>query len=123
MVNKQIPTIYNYTFCGEFHRDLFEAAWREYDDMIKHNEGKLPVEEINWYFIKEMMRGMQVNKLKYPPQNWKQPMDNPDELLYAAQRHLLEILCGNLIDEEDGIEHSVKVANNMAMYHYQMNNI
>lgn len=115
----KVPTIYDYTFCEEFNRDMYEKAWLKYNNMIKHKEGKLPVEEINWEFIKAMMEGMQANKHKYPPQNWKNPMDNPNDLLYAATRHILEMLCGNLIDKEDGIRHSVKVANNMAMFDYQ----
>lgn len=88
--------------------------------MIKETQGKLPVQEIDWEFIKEMMEVMLVNKSKYPPENWKQKMDNPKELLYAAQRHFLELLVDNPIDSEDGYKHSLKVCLNLMMYNYQL---
>ena len=88
--------------------------------MIKHKDNKLPIQEIDWEFIKEMMEVMLVNKSKYPPENWKQKMDNPKELLYAAQRHLLEVLCGSEIDEEDGKKHITKIALNLMMYNHQL---
>lgn len=91
--------------------------------MIKETQGKLPIQEIDWEFIKEMLATMSRNKDKYPSENWKEKMDNPKELINAAQRHLLEILTDKETDKEDGSLHCVKVALNCMMYYHQINNL
>jgi len=84
---------------------------------IKENEGKLMVEELYWPFIEEMAKVMTVNKQKYPPKNHLKKMDK-EQLLAAAQRHMLEIWKGEEQDV-DGTSHITKVATNMMMYYIQ----
>lgn len=88
-------------------------------ESIKFSEGKLPIQEIDWNFIIEMLEVMQYNKSKYPPENWKKKMDKPEELLHAATRHLLQVLTGNLIDIS-GHSHLPMIALNCMMYAYQL---
>lgn len=88
--------------------------------MIKETQGKLPIQEIDWEFVKEMLITMNKNKGKYPDENWKRRMDKPIELIYAAQRHLLEVLTDEEIDSEDNSYHIVKVALNCMMYYHQL---
>ena len=87
---------------------------------IKQTEGKTSYSEIDWSFIEKMAKCMNLNKGKYPPKNWQKPM-NPNLLLDAAQRHLIELQKDNLLDKENGVEHAVAVALNMMMYSYQQN--
>jgi len=90
---------------------------------LKHSEGKLMYDELDWKFIEGMAKKMTLPKLsgKYPKGNWKKPLD-VNELLAACQRHLSEVWNGNFVDEEDKLHHCFGIAANAMMIYYQLKN-
>ena len=100
-------------------KDSFDDNYESTSQGLKQSEGKLMVQELYWPFIEQMARVMTINKEKYPPKNYMRPMDK-EELLAAAQRHMLSMWLGEEIDPTDGQPHSVKVATNMMMYYCQV---
>ena len=83
----------------------------------KETEGKLPY-ELDWRFIEQMAQRMQINKGKYPPYNWKNPIELKD-LLDALTRHMIEVLDGNYNDEGE-LDHLPAIACNAMMLWYQL---
>jgi hypothetical protein len=63
---------------------------------MKEINNKLPV-EYNWDFLQAQLERMALNKDKYPPNNWKKPIDI-ELLKQSLFRHVLEIMKGNYED-------------------------
>lgn len=87
---------------------------------IKESEGKLDY-ELDWDFIKGMAVRMSQNKGKYPPYNWKKPID-VDKLKQSISRHFIEVQEGNYKDEEQDYGHLYALACNAMMIIYQLEN-
>jgi len=84
---------------------------------IKETEGKLHY-EIDWAFIEAMAKRMAINKGKYPPENWKKPMDTAN-LTQPLTRHFVEVMKGNYNDETE-LGHIEALACNAMMLWYQI---
>ena len=84
---------------------------------IKDSKDKLNY-ELDWEFLEGMAERMQVNKDKYPPYNWKNPMDL-EKLRQALFRHCLEIMKGNFSDEQV-CGHLFAIACNAMMINHQL---
>lgn len=86
---------------------------------IKETDGKL-FYEFDWQFIEEIAKRMQANKGdKYPPYNWKKPIDI-EELKQAINRHHIEVMKGNYKDEDEELGHVVSYACNAMMLWHQL---
>jgi len=86
----------------------------------KEEENKLSY-ELDWDFISQMAKRMAKNKSKYPPYNWKKPIDK-ECLKQAMFRHMLEIMKGNNQDEGEETGHITAIALNAMMLNYQLKN-
>ena len=86
----------------------------------KETEGKTPM-ELDWSFIKQMAERTAQNKKKYPPYNWKKPMDI-DKLKDSLMRHLLEVMEGNYEDDGREMGHLEAIALNAQYINYQLKN-
>lgn len=87
------------------------------DEGIKEDEDKLDY-EIDWKFVESMARRMAKNKGKYPPNNWKKPIE-VDKLKNAMARHFMEIMNGNYTEDTEN-DHLVAIALNAMMINYQL---
>ncbi len=87
---------------------------------VKEEDGKLNY-ELDWGFLTQMAERMSKNKDKYPPYNWKKPMDI-EKLKQATFRHMLEIMNGNYEDDGRMLGHLEAVALNAMMINYQLKN-
>lgn len=83
----------------------------------KISEGKT-VYEFDWDFIKGMGDRMSKNKGKYPPYNWKKPID-VEELKQALFRHTIEVMKCNYKDDGQDFGHLFAVALNAMMIYFQ----
>lgn len=86
---------------------------------IKESNGKLHY-ELDWDFIELMALKMSKNKTKYPPYNWKKPID-VEGLKQAMFRHVIEVMKGNYKDDVGG--HLESIALNAMMINYQIKNL
>lgn len=85
----------------------------------KETEGKLSY-ELDWRFIEAMAKRMQDNKKgKYPPYNWKKPIDI-EELKQAINRHHVEVMDGVYDDGDEYLGHVVAYACNAMMLWHQL---
>jgi hypothetical protein len=92
----------------------------------KETANKLSYSEIDPYFLEQMARRMQKGKEKYGPNNWKK-LSDINELLDAAQRHLLELRkmvqedFEPLPGQESEAQHCAALACNAMFIHYHLN--
>lgn len=84
----------------------------------KESNGKLSY-ELDFEFIKQMAERMVTNKGKYPPYNWKKPVDIED-LKQANFRHILEIMEGRYEDDGREFGHLEALALNSMFINYQL---
>ena len=89
-------------------------------DKGKISEGKLNY-ELDWEFLTLLAERMQKGKEKYQPYSWKKPT-NIEDLKQALFRHVLEILKGNLEDDEQEYGHIGAATANLMMMYYQIRN-
>ena len=87
----------------------------------KEKEGKL-TPEIDWEFVKEMMKRMQKNKGKYPSYQWWHKKLSVEDLQDALARHFLDISLGEYEDEGDEHGHLIAIACNAMMIYRQLKN-
>ena len=98
----------------------------EDETAYKETENKLSYSEIDPYFLEQMARRMQKGKEKYEPNNWKK-LSDINELLDAAQRHLLELRkmmeedFEPLPGQESEAQHCAALACNAMFIHYHLN--
>ena len=98
----------------------------EAETAYKETANKLSYSEIDPYFLEQMARRMQKGKEKYGPNNWKK-LSDINELLDAAQRHLLELR--KMVEEdfeplpgqESEAQHCAALACNAMFIHYHLN--
>jgi len=88
---------------------------------IKEIENKVSYSEIYWSFIEQMAIRMNDNKEKYGTHNYRKPLQNKDELLDAALRHLIKIIEPLPEDIETKEQHIAAVSCNLMMFLYQKN--
>lgn len=86
----------------------------------KESCGKLSY-ELDFEFIEGMAQRMAQNKSKYPPYNWKKPLD-PESLKQALFRHVVEIMKDNYQDDGRDYGHFESIALNAMMIVYQLKN-
>ena len=99
---------------------------RETEPAYKETTNKLSYSEIDPYFLEAMARRMNEGKKKYGPNNWKK-LSDINELLDAAQRHLLELR--KMMEEdfepipgqETDLQHCAALACNAMFIHYHLN--
>jgi len=87
---------------------------------IKESEDKIDYSELDWEYIDAMTIRMAKN-IKYPPENWKKPMDIK-ELAKSAMRHARRILQPLEGDTETDLEHAEALGCNGMMINYQIKN-
>jgi hypothetical protein len=87
---------------------------------IKESEDKIDYSELDWEYIDAMAVRMAEN-IKYPPENWKKPMD-VKELAKSAIRHARKILQPVEGDTETDLEHAEALGCNGMMINYQLKN-
>lgn len=86
----------------------------------KETDGKLPI-EFDWEFLEGVLSRIAQNKGKYEPYNWTKPMDI-DKLKESLFRHTLEVMKGNLQDENDEFGHLFAlVCNAMFIFRQEKN--
>lgn len=99
---------------------------RETEPAYKETNNKLSYSEIDPYFLEAMARRMNEGKRKYGPNNWKK-LSDINELLDAAQRHLLELRkmmeedFEPLPGQETDLQHCAALACNAMFIHYHLN--
>lgn len=99
---------------------------RETEPAYKETTNKLSYSEIDPYFLEAMARRMNEGKKKYGLNNWKK-LSDINELLDAAQRHLLELR--KMMEEdfepipgqETDLQHCAALACNAMFIHYHLN--
>lgn len=98
----------------------------ETEPAYKETTNKLSYSEIDPYFMEAMARRMNEGKRKYGPNNWKK-LSDINELLDAAQRHLLELRkmmeedFEPLPGQETDLQHCAALACNAMFIHYHLN--
>ena len=98
----------------------------EAETAYKDTASKLSYSEIDPYFLEQMARRMQKGKEKYGPNNWKK-LSDINELLDAAQRHLIELRkmvqedFEPLPGQESEAQHCAALACNAMFIHYHLN--
>lgn len=98
----------------------------EIEPAYKETTNKLSYSEIDPYFLEQMARRMNEGKRKYGPNNWKK-LSDINELLDAAQRHLLELRkmmeedFEPLPGQETDLQHCAALACNAMFIHYHLN--
>ena len=86
----------------------------------KETDGKLPI-EFDWECLEGVLSRIAQNKGKYEPDNWTKPMDI-DKLKESLFRHTLEVMKGNLQDENDEFGHLFAlVCNAMFIFRQEKN--
>jgi len=87
---------------------------------LKESENKVDYGELDWEYIDAITIRMAKNT-KYPPENWKKPMDIK-ELAKSAIRHARKILQPVEGDTETHLEHAEALGCNGMMINYQLKN-
>ena len=85
---------------------------------IKETFGKLNY-ELDFEFITALAERMDANKGKYPPYNWKLPM-NVEKLKQALFRHVIDIMKDNYADDGRDFGHIEAAACDLMMILYQL---
>lgn len=133
-INKQDGTWFTYTpeYLFQIGDGYDSTDWknslvsRETEPAYKETNNKLSYSEIDPYFLEAMARRMNEGKRKYGPNNWKK-LSDINELLDAAQRHLLELR--KMMEEdfepipgqETDLQHCAALACNAMFIHYHLN--
>lgn len=86
---------------------------------LKDKKDKLDY-ELDWDFITSMAEKMQLNKDKYPPYNWKKPMDI-ENLKQALFRHTIQVMKNNFNDQNE-LDHLSSIALNAMFIYCQLAN-
>lgn len=111
---------------SDWQNSLVSRENIETQPAYKETTNKLSYSEIDPYFLEQMARRMNEGKRKYGPNNWKK-LSNINELLDAAQRHLLELRkmmeddFEPLPGEETDLQHCAALACNAMFIHYHLN--
>ena len=128
-----VPEIPEYLFqigdgfdASDWQNSLVSRETTESESAYKETKNKLSYSEIDPYFLEQMARRMQKGKEKYGPKNWKK-LSDINELLDAAQRHLLELR--KMMEEdyepipgqETDLQHCAALACNAMFIHYHLN--
>lgn len=111
---------------GDWKNSLISRETEQPETAYKETVNKLSYSEIDPYFLEQMARRMQKGKEKYGPNNWKK-LSDINELLDAAQRHLLELRkmvqedFEPLPGQESEAQHCAALACNAMFIHYHLN--
>lgn len=111
---------------SDWKNSLISRETDQPETAYKETANKLSYSEIDPYFLEQMARRMQKGKEKYGPNNWKK-LSDINELLDAAQRHLLELR--KMVEEdfeplpgqESEAQHCAALACNAMFIHYHLN--
>ena len=115
---KKLPAGYIVNEITPLNKEEFEKQGCGFYQGTKQSEGKLNY-ELDFGFIKQLAERMAQNKGKYPPWNWKKPI-NPEELKQALYRHINEVMEGTTEDEGREFGHLESIAINAMMINYQL---
>lgn len=111
---------------SDWKNSLVSRETTEPETAYKETANKLSYSEIDPYFLEQMARRMQKGKEKYGPNNWKR-LSDINELLDAAQRHLIELRkmvqedFEPLPGQESEAQHCAALACNAMFIHYHLN--
>lgn len=100
------------------HNLKFKNRSKKMSEGIKESEGKLNY-ELDFEFITQMAEKMSLNKGKYAPYNWKNPI-NIELLKQSLFRHVVEVMKGNMEDDGRTTGHLESIALNAMMINYQI---
>ena len=121
--NSVVP---NETDSTDWENSVVPNETAQPETAYKETANKLSYSEIDPYFLEQMSRRMQKGKEKYGPNNWKK-LSDINELLDAAQRHLLELRkmvqedFEPLPGQESEAQHCAALACNAMFIHYHLN--
>lgn len=111
---------------SDWKNSLVSRETAQPETAYKETANKLSYSEIDPYFLEQMARRMQKGKKKYGPNNWKK-LSDINELLDAAQRHLIELRkmvqedFEPLPGQESEAQHCAALACNAMFIHYHLN--
>lgn len=86
---------------------------------LRYNENKPKWSIVHFKSLIPFVRVLMFGAEKYSRDNWKNEMDIA-EILDSTQRHLVEMMDGNTIDEESKELHAGHVMCNMMFYVYHL---
>jgi len=104
-------------YLTETPKDVLQAKINEFEG-IKESDGKLNY-ELDFEFIQAMAERMSKNKNKYPPYNWKKPID-VESLKQSLFRHTIEVMKGTYSEDGRDYAHFESIALNCMMIVYQL---
>lgn len=84
---------------------------------MRDNEDKRQWSLIDWDSLEVLVEVLEIGSKKYSPNNWQKGMPKT-ELLDSLQRHVVELLKGNELDEETGKSHAGHIMANSMFYLY-----
>ena len=90
-------------------------------EKLKNDEGKPEYDRLNWGVLAEINAVHKMGDEKYTRDSWKQGIEL-SRLCNAIIRHTSQILRGNFIDDESGLNHSSHVAASAEMLTYYLQN-
>lgn len=112
----------SFILSDEFLKEHFVEIDEDEKSGYKEFENKLNY-ELDWNFIQSIAERMSENKNKYPPYNWQRKMDT-EKIKQALFRHVLEIMKGNLQDDNRKLGHLEAVALNvMFLFYHEYNKL
>lgn len=85
---------------------------------LRYDDGKLDWTLLDFDSLVPAVKVMTYGAKKYDRNNWKLPLDDNQQHIRCAFRHLIAIAQGQEIDEESGERHSGHVICNMMMYNF-----
>lgn len=83
----------------------------------KDDKGKVKLTLLDPYFIEELARHMEKGMIKYERGNWQLDLE-PERILNAVYRHANAITKNELIDPENGSNHSIALGANAMMLYF-----
>lgn len=125
---KSEKEIFDTLTMGQINKEKNESTIKIIKDIfnfedigVKETENKVDYSEIDWIFITQLAERMNSNKDKYPPNNWKKPI-NIEFLKQSLLRHVLAVMLGHYEDDERMFGHLESIALNAQFINYQLKN-
>lgn len=86
----------------------------------RFNKGKTEWSLVDFKSIEALPKVLEFGCKKYSRDNWKKGLDL-NQILDSTQRHLIELMSGNYLDEESGLPHTGHLMCNIMFYEYHYN--
>jgi hypothetical protein len=90
---------------------------------LRYNEGKRDWTLLDYNCLHPLVDVMTYGSKKYTRDNWKNTLDDSNQHIQCAMRHLIAIINGEELDPESGLRHSGHIMANMMMYNYHTKDV